>query len=103
MKMVQRRRFLFACGALLVAPLTADAQTRGKTYRIGYIQTATPDEQEPLTKAFDDGLRELGYVEGQNIVVERRFAWGKQEVLPDLAVDVQRQLEMPVATIRFAG
>jgi hypothetical protein len=41
-------------------PLTADAQTG--THRIGYIQTATPDEQAPLTKAFDEALRELGYV-----------------------------------------
>jgi putative tryptophan/tyrosine transport system substrate-binding protein len=89
-KMIQRRRFLFLSGALLVAPITANAQTRGKTYRIGYIQTATPEEQEPLTKAFDEGLRDLGYVEGQNVVVERRFAWGKQELLPDLAVQLVR-------------
>ncbi len=75
---------------LLAAPLTAGTQPRGKVYRIGYIQTATPDEQEPLTKAFDEGLRELGYVEGRNIVVERRFAWGKQERLPDLAAELVR-------------
>jgi putative ABC transport system substrate-binding protein len=83
-----RRRFLFAASALFVAPFTADAQPRGKTYRIGYIQTASPEEQEPLTRAFDEGLRELGYVEGQNIVVERRFAWGRQELLPDLAMQL---------------
>ncbi len=75
---------------LLAAPFTAGTQPRGKVYRIGYIQTATPDEQEPLTKAFDEGLRELGYVEGRNIVVERRFAWGKQERLPDLAAELVR-------------
>ena len=90
MKMVQRRRFLFASGALVVAPFAVNSQTRGKMYRIGYIQTATPEEQESLTKAFDDGLRELGYVEGQNIVVERRFAWGRQELLPGLAMDLVR-------------
>lgn len=67
-------------------PLTADAQTA--THRIGYIQTATPDEQAPLTKAFDEALRELGYVEGKNIIVERRFAWGKQERLPELAAEL---------------
>jgi putative ABC transport system substrate-binding protein len=76
--------------APLVAPFSADAQPRSKTYRIGYIQTATPEEQEALTKAFDEGLRELGYVEGRNIVVERRFAWGKQEMLPDLAAELVR-------------
>jgi putative ABC transport system substrate-binding protein len=88
MTKVHRRGFLCASGALLFAPLAAKAQTRAKTYRIGYIQTASPEEQESLTRAFDEGLPELGYVEGQNIVVERRFAWGKQELLPDLAVEL---------------
>lgn len=67
---------------------TASAQSPGKLYRIGYIQTATPDEQAHLTKAFEEGLRELGYVEGRNVVFERRFAWGKQERLPELAADL---------------
>jgi putative ABC transport system substrate-binding protein len=72
----------------LVATFTAAAQSPGKLYRIGYIQTATPDEQAHLTKAFEDGLRELGYVEGRNIVLERRFAWGRQERLPELAMEL---------------
>ena len=75
---------------LLATTFTADAQTPAKVYRIGYIQTATPDEQEHLTKALDGALRELGYVEGRNIVFERRFAWGKQERLPDLAAELVR-------------
>jgi len=57
-------------------------------YRIGYIQTATPDEQQPLTREFIEGLRELGYVQGRNIVLEERYAWGRQELLPDLAVQL---------------
>jgi putative ABC transport system substrate-binding protein len=88
--MIRRRRFLLATCALLVLPRAAGAQPREKTYRIGYIQTATPEEQEPLTKAFDEALRGLGYVEGKNIVVERRFARGKQELLPDLALELVR-------------
>jgi putative tryptophan/tyrosine transport system substrate-binding protein len=90
MNKIRRRRFLLASSALLVASCIANAQSREKVYRIGYIQTATPDEQEPLTKAFDEGLRELGYVEGRNIVVERRFAWGQQERLPELALELVR-------------
>ena len=90
MNTIPRRRFLLALGALSIAPSAANAQSREKVYRVGYIQTATPDEQEQLTKAFDEGLRELGYVEGRNIVVERRFAWGKQERLPGLAVELVR-------------
>jgi putative ABC transport system substrate-binding protein len=87
---VPRRRFLLGLSALCIAPGAADAQTPGKVHRIGYIQTATPEEQEQLTRAFDEGLRELGYVEGRNLVVERRFAWGKQERLPELAAELVR-------------
>ena len=91
---VMRRtvRWLATAGilVLLATPFTADAQPRGKVYRIGYIQTATPDEQEQLSKALDEGLRELGYVEGRNVVFERRFAMGKQERLPDLAAELVR-------------
>jgi len=88
---MNRRTFLygFTLGTL-AAPLAAEAQAAGKMYRMGYIQTATPDEQAPLTKALDEGLRELGYVEGRNIVFERRFAWGKQERLPALAAELVR-------------
>ncbi|MEO8410840.1 MAG: ABC transporter substrate-binding protein, partial [Propionivibrio sp.] len=86
---MNRRAFLGAiAGIVVLAQRVAGAQSAGKVYRIGYIQTATPDEQAALTKAFDDALRELGYVEGQNIVVERRFAWGKQERLPGLAAEL---------------
>jgi putative tryptophan/tyrosine transport system substrate-binding protein len=90
MNKVQRRKFLLASSALLIAPFTANAQPRGKVWRIGYIQTAMPDEQEQLSKALDEGLRELGYVEGRNVVFERRFAMGKQERLPDLAAELVR-------------
>ena len=76
--------------ALLTASPVADAQPAGKVYRIGYIVTATPDEQTHLTKAFEDGLRELGWVEGRNVVFERRFAMGKPERLPELATDLVR-------------
>jgi putative ABC transport system substrate-binding protein len=90
--MVVRRTVRWLATAVILlffaTPFTAAAQPRAKVYRIGYIQTATPEEQEPLTRAFDEGLRELGYVEGRNIVIERRFAWGKQELLPGLAVEL---------------
>jgi putative tryptophan/tyrosine transport system substrate-binding protein len=75
---------------LLAAAFMADAQPQGKVHRIGYIQTATPQEQEPLTKAFDEALRDLGYIEGRNIAIERRFAWGQQALLPDLAAELVR-------------
>jgi len=64
---------------LLAAPLAAPAQQpSGKTARIGFlVRVSTPFD------AFREGLRELGYVEGQNIVLEYRFADGRDERLPD--------------------
>ncbi len=88
---MERRTFIgVIAGGLLTAPLSAEAQSIGKVYRIGFIQTAAPNEMEHLTKALDEGLRELGYVEGRNIVFERRFAEGKQERLPALAAELVR-------------
>ena len=85
--MIDRRCFLGVLAVTAIVPFSG-AQPAVKVYRIGYIQTATPDEQAHLTKAFEDALRELGYAEGRNIVFERRFASGKQERLPELAAEL---------------
>jgi len=88
---MDRRRFLAGMGAVLLAPpLAAEGQPTGKVYRIGLILTATPSESAHLVKALDEGLRELGYVEGRNVMFERRFAEGRQERLPALAADLVR-------------
>jgi putative ABC transport system substrate-binding protein len=88
---VTRRAFLSAVtGGLLAAPLVAEAQPTGKVYRIGFILTAPPNETGHLLKALDEGLRELGYVEGRNVVFERRYADGRQERLPALAAELVR-------------
>jgi putative ABC transport system substrate-binding protein len=73
---------------LALVPIAAPAQPAGKVYRIGYIQTATAEEQRHLTRAFEEGMRQLGYVEGRNVVYERRFADGRQERLPVLAAEL---------------
>jgi len=88
---MDRRAFLaaLACSPGL-APRSVRAQSAARVFRIGYLQTATPDEQAPLTRAFEDGLREHGYVDGRNVVIERRFAWGAQERLPALADELVR-------------
>jgi putative ABC transport system substrate-binding protein len=82
--------FVLLAVFLFAAPLAAEAQAPAKVARIGFIQTSASEEQVHLTKAFDEGLRELGYVEGRNIVIERRFAGGKQERLPALAAELVR-------------
>ena len=75
---------------LLAASFVAAAQQTTRVYRIGYIQTAAPEEEIHLGRAFTDGLRELGYIEGRNVVIERRFAMGRQERLPELAAELVR-------------
>jgi putative tryptophan/tyrosine transport system substrate-binding protein len=85
---MERRAFVAGMMAMLAAPLAAEAQQAGKVNRIGFIVAATPTETVHLFKALNEGLRELGYVEGRNVVFERRFAEGRQERLPALAADL---------------
>ena len=87
MGVVQRRSFLIAVGALLAAPLAAEAQQAAKVARIGYLSpnlAASPH----LRDAFVQGLRDLGYVEGRNLVIEYRDAEGKLERFPALAAEL---------------
>src|SRR5215470_2553675 len=72
----------------LAAATFAEAQQTGKIPRIGYISGSPPNSER--TDAFRLGLRELGYVEGKNIVIEWRSAEGKLDRLPALAADLVR-------------
>jgi len=72
------------CGAV------AEAQQPGKVLRIGYLAGTGPDAQSARIQAFRQGLRELGYVEGKNFVIESRYAEGKLDRLPALAADLVR-------------
>ncbi len=74
---------------LLVASLAADAQQPAKVHRIGYISGGGA-RAAMLGEVFRQGLRDLGYVEGKNIVLEYRWAEGKFERLPDLAAELVR-------------
>ena len=76
--------------SLFVAPLAAAAQQAGKMPRIG-ILTLASSASTPILQAFRDGLRELGYVESQNIALEFRFASGKPDTLASLAAELVRQ------------
>jgi len=70
---------------LLACPLPTGAQQTGKVYRIGYLTLASA-----VHKEFKQGLRELGYVEGENIVIEARLAEGKLDRLPQFAEGLVR-------------
>jgi ABC-type uncharacterized transport system substrate-binding protein len=75
-------------GGLLTAPLAAEAQQAAKSARIGFLSAGSPPITPHLLEAFLQGLRELGYVEGRNLVIEYRFAEGKFERLPALAAEL---------------
>jgi len=88
---MERRRFMAViAGGFLAAPLAAEAQPAGKVPRIGFLGGRTPSDTSPLLDAFRQGLHELGWVEGQNIVLDYRFAEGRFDRLPDLAAEVVR-------------
>src|SRR5215831_10903617 len=76
--------------ALFAAPLAAEAQQAGKMPRIGLLSLTSPSDRPPLLDAFRQSLRELGWVEGQNIVIDYRYAEGRVDRLPDLAAELVR-------------
>jgi putative ABC transport system substrate-binding protein len=75
---------------MLVAPLSASAQQPAKTPRIGALHPGAPTAVSHLAEAFKQGLREQGYVEGQNIVVERRFGEARAERIAEVAAELAR-------------
>jgi len=78
------------CGWLCAFGVTAHAQQAKKIPRIGFLGTASPSIISARLEAFRQGLRELGYIEGKNIVVEYRWAEGKLDRQPDLAAELVR-------------
>ncbi len=87
---MDRRAFSgILAAALLAAPLAAEAQ-QVKVSRIGFLSGQSPTDLARQLEAFRQGLRELGYVEGRNIAIEYRFAEGRPERLPALAVELVR-------------
>src|SRR5438309_7515933 len=88
--MMNRRAFIGTlAGGLLAAPLAAEAQRAGKVPRIGFLRSGPPPQA--FVEGFQQGLRELGYVEGQNIIIEYRFAdRGTAEQLADLGSELLR-------------
>src|SRR5450432_3835473 len=96
-------RLLVALG-MGAFPLAARAQQAGKVYRIGYLSAPTRASVEQALQAFLRTLRELGWVEGQNLIIEYRWADGKIERLPDLAAELVRlRLDLIVAPAASAA
>ena len=96
---------LLAFGSVLLAPCSpAQAQQPKKVARVGFLAPATRTGYQNYIDAFLQGLRELGYVEGQNIVIEYRWADGNFERLPELAADLIRlKVDVIVAAVTQAS
>jgi putative tryptophan/tyrosine transport system substrate-binding protein len=86
---MHRRQFIALVGGAATAPIASHAQQAAKMPRLGVLLYSTPQE-DPQARTIQQGLRELGYVDGKNISIEYRFAEGKPERLPDLAADLVR-------------
>src|SRR5438105_4596582 len=88
---MDRRTFIGGiAGGLLAAPLAAPAQQVGKVYRIGILETIPASQNAAKLDALRKGLRDLGYVEGRNLIIEYRSADGRAERFPDLASELVR-------------
>ena len=74
--------------SVLITPSASQAQHRGHVPRVGYLGTSSASLEPELVKAFREGLRDRGYVEGQNIVIEYRWAEGNYQRFPDLVADL---------------
>jgi putative ABC transport system substrate-binding protein len=86
---MSRRVIVFVLSILIPASIhPAEAQQPAKVPRIGFLYTVSPSSVAARAEAFRQGLRELGYVEGKNIVIESRFADGKLNRAPGLASEL---------------
>src|SRR5256712_8344599 len=90
--MMDRRTFIRRlAGSVILLPMAASAETPAEAHGIGVLMTATPVAASHIVAAFADGLRELGHVEGKNVVFEYRWAEGKPERFAEMAADLVRQ------------
>jgi putative ABC transport system substrate-binding protein len=92
---MKRRGFLWGSLAAVAAPHGAEGQRAGEKWRVGVLDTVAAASNDANLAALRRGLRELGYVEGRNLVIEHRSSDGRAERVPDLAAELLR-LEVDV-------
>src|SRR5262249_9080050 len=97
-RMIRRREFITLLGGGVAWPLTARGQQSGMPV-IGFFSSATPEGFSGYLRALRQGLKESGYVEGENLAIEYRWAENRAERLPELAADLVRRQVKVIAAI----
>jgi len=99
--MITRRKVLLAIATTVLAmPLTGETQNARKIYRVGYLGNSSASLEANLVGAFRQGMRDLGYIEGKNLVIEFRWAEGRYHRFASLVTDL---IHLPVDVIVTAG
>ena len=101
--MTSRRAFLAASIAVTASPFVGAAQQPTKTWRIGYLGPVSPSAGARQLESFRQGLREYGYVEGQNISIDYRWAEGRPDQFAALAVELTQLKVDVIVTYNNAG
>jgi len=99
-RIMTRRAFIrISTGVIALWPITAETETADKVRRVGLLMSTNPVAAAHIVVAFADRLRELGHIEGKNVVLEYRWAQGKPELFPEMAADlVQQNVDVIVAS-----
>jgi hypothetical protein len=101
--MANRLRVLsLAVTLLLAAPLATEVQQAGRVYRVGFLSLGARPAQHRMWHTLLEAMRELNYVEGQNLIVSIAFAEGKPEVCPASPPSSSRRRSMSLSTLRAA-
>ena len=100
---MRRREFIILLGAVVTWPHAARAQRATKVPRIGYLGYSSPTLERDLVGVFQQGLRNIGYVDGQNIAIEYRSAEENLERLPALAAELVKLNVDIIVTLATPG